>query len=86
MKGRLWSGCEPGSVPFDAPEEVIPAATRAPAAAPGAREESESLSEGKRADFIICDEDWRSRQVYNTLLNKNHNFFPDRSSLCRLQS
>ncbi len=50
---------------FGVPEkEAILAATRTPAMAAGAWDEIGSLEEGKYADFIVCDADWRIRRVY----------------------
>lgn len=46
------------------PEEAIPAAALNPAEEVGTADETGSLEEGKKADFIICDGRWNLKQVY----------------------
>ena len=45
-------------------EQAILAATLIPAREAGAEKETGSLEEGKKADFIVCDENWNLQQVY----------------------
>lgn len=46
------------------PEDAILAATQTPARVLGRQEQTGSLEEGKMADFLICDRDWRLQAVY----------------------
>ncbi len=53
------------AIRFGIPEaEAILAATLNPAREVGADTETGSLVSGKKADFIICDEEWNLKQVY----------------------
>lgn len=57
--------CMRNAIRFGIPaEDAIRAATYNPACAVGAEAEVGSIAEGKRADFVVCDEDFCRKQVY----------------------
>jgi len=61
---NMWS-CLKNAISWGIPEEeAVRAATYNPACAIGADSVVGSISEGKRADFIVCDADYSNRRVF----------------------
>jgi len=58
-------GCLKKTISFGiAPEDAIRAATYNPACALGAEDKIGSISNGKFADFVVCDDDYELKEVY----------------------